>query len=73
MAAFLPVLARIVTLVRQEAECLRDDGQSLYDALLTDYEPGTTEAEVANIFDRLRTGAGQICVPACWKSRRRRR
>ena len=56
VAAFLPVLTEIVGLVRQEAECLREDGQTLYDALLDDYEPGTTEAEVADIFARLRAG-----------------
>ena len=56
ISAFLPVLEQVVALVRQEAECLREDGGTLYDALLEDYEPGMTEAEVATIFGRLRAG-----------------
>jgi carboxypeptidase Taq len=53
-ADFAPTLARIVALVRQQAECLRADGETLYDALLEDYEPGASEAGLAAMFDRLR-------------------
>ena len=55
-AAFAPVLARVIELVRQQAACLRGEGKSLYDALLEDYEPGATEAGIAAIFGRLRAG-----------------
>jgi len=54
-AAFAPVLERIVALKREEAACLAGDG-ARYDALLDDWEPGATAAEVATVFDRLRPG-----------------
>lgn len=54
-AGFAPALARIVALKREEAACLAGDGAA-YDALLDDYEPGATAAEVAAVFDRLRPG-----------------
>lgn len=53
-AAFAPSLARIVALKREEAACLADGRR--YDALLDDFEPGTTTADVDAIFDRLRPG-----------------
>ena len=43
-AGFAPVLARLVALKREEAACLATEGQSGYDALLDDYEPGMTTA-----------------------------
>src|SRR5699024_519723 len=39
---------------RAQAACLQDDGQTLYDALLDEYEPGATEAGLAAMFGRLR-------------------
>ena len=54
-AGFAPVLARIVALKREEAACLAGGG-GRYDALLDDFEPGATAAEVAAVFDRLRPG-----------------
>jgi len=53
VAAFVPVLEEVVTLKRQEAEALAADGE-LYDALVADYEHGTTSAEIAAIFDAMR-------------------
>jgi len=53
LAGFLPVLEGIVALRREEAAALAEDG-TLYDALLEDYEPGTTGAEIATLFDRMR-------------------
>lgn len=53
-ADFAPALARIIALVRRQAECLRRDGETLYDALLDDYEPGATEAGLEAMFGRLR-------------------
>ena len=53
-ADFAPALARIVALVRRQATCLCSDDETLYDALLEDYEPGATEAGLAAMFARLR-------------------
>ncbi|MEM9320805.1 MAG: carboxypeptidase M32 [Pseudomonadota bacterium] len=53
LASFLPVLAEIVARKREAASALAAGGD-LYDALLEDYEPGLTGAEVASMFDRMR-------------------
>lgn len=60
-ASFRPVLERIVARKREEAEALRGGGadtsgggESLYDALLEDYEPGATAAKMATLFAALR-------------------
>lgn len=53
VAAFLPYLARIVDLKRQEAAAVAGNGPA-YDALLDDYEPGATGAQVAAMFAALR-------------------
>jgi carboxypeptidase Taq len=51
--SFAPVLARVVALKRDEAAALADGGDA-YDALLDDYEPGATGAELQAMFDALR-------------------
>ncbi|MEM1274604.1 MAG: carboxypeptidase M32 [Pseudomonadota bacterium] len=53
VAAFLPILTEIVALKREAATALADGGD-LYDALVEDYEPGLTGAEIAAMFDRMR-------------------
>ena len=53
VAAFAPILAEVVALRREEASALAGDG-SLYDALLEDYEPGATAAELEAMFGALR-------------------
>ncbi|MCV2881014.1 carboxypeptidase M32 [Actibacterium sp. XHP0104] len=53
VAHFLPVLEKVVALKRQEAAALAAGGD-LYDALLEDYEPGTTSAQISAMFDRMR-------------------
>ncbi|HBS50677.1 MAG TPA: carboxypeptidase M32 [Rhodobacteraceae bacterium] len=53
VAAFLPVLDEVVRLRREEGAALAEGGD-LYDALLQDYEPGTTAAQIAEIFDAMR-------------------
>ena len=50
---FLPVLNDILMLKREEAAALADGGD-LYDALLEDYEPGATQAQIAALFDAMR-------------------
>ncbi|MCE8005733.1 carboxypeptidase M32 [Aestuariivita sp.] len=51
--AFAPVLEEIVSLKREEGAALAGGGD-IYDAMLADYEPGTTAAEIAAIFDAMR-------------------
>ena len=53
VASFLPVLSEIVALKRQEGQALAGDG-NLYDAMVEDYEQGTTSDEIAKIFDAMR-------------------
>lgn len=51
--AFAPTLERVLELRREEADALSGGGDR-YDALLQDYEPGTTAAEIKAIFDGMR-------------------
>ncbi len=56
VAGFLPALERMVALKRAEADCLATDGRARYDALLDDFEPGATAADLEVLFGRLRPG-----------------
>jgi carboxypeptidase Taq len=51
--AFLPILAEVVRLKREEGQALARHG-SIYDALLDDYEPGATAEGLAAMFGALR-------------------
>ncbi|MBT8154418.1 carboxypeptidase M32 [Epibacterium ulvae] len=51
--AFVPVLEEVVALKREEGQALADGGD-VYDAMIQDYEPGTTAAEIGAIFDAMR-------------------
>ncbi|WP_210529805.1 carboxypeptidase M32 [Rubellimicrobium arenae] len=53
VAAFLPVLEDVVALRREEGQAIADGGD-VYDALLDDYEPGTSSAQLAEMFGALR-------------------
>lgn len=55
-APFLPVLADVLSLKQQEGHALVDAGLGAtpYDALLDDYEPGATAAEISTLFDAMR-------------------
>ncbi|MEM8745988.1 MAG: carboxypeptidase M32 [Actinomycetota bacterium] len=55
-AAFAPMLRELVGLVRQEADAYIAAGlaETRYDALVDQYEPGTTEAELAVLLGDLR-------------------
>ena len=55
VAAFLPRQSEVIALRREEAAALAAGGD-LYDALLGDYEPGMSAAQVAALFDALRPG-----------------
>lgn len=50
---FLPTLDQVLMLKREEAAALAN-GDDPYDALLDDYEPDTTAAEIATLFDTMR-------------------
>lgn len=53
VAPFLPKLAEVLALSREKAAALADGGD-LYDALLEDYEPGATAADLDAMFGALR-------------------
>ena len=53
VAAFLPTLAEVLRLKREEAAALAQGGD-LYDALIDDYEPGATAASLGAMFDAMR-------------------
>ncbi len=52
-AAFAPVLQEVVALKQEEGAALAAGGD-LYDAMLQDYEPGTTGAEIEAMFSAMR-------------------
>ncbi len=54
-ARFLPHLERALELKHRYVDCF-DDVADPYDALLDDFEPGLTTAEVAEVLGRLKTG-----------------
>ncbi len=53
VADFLPTLAQVIDLKRQEAACLAEGGD-LYDALIDDYEPEATAESLGAMFGRMR-------------------
>lgn len=53
-ASFRPWLEQVVALKREEAEAVGSADGIPYDALLDEYEPGMTSAQVAAVFDPLR-------------------
>ncbi len=58
-AGFLPVLAEVVRLRREEGAALASGdsgGGDPYDALMQDYEPGGNAADMAAMFDTMRPG-----------------
>ena len=52
-AAFVPVLEQVVALKREEGAALAAGGD-VYDAMLEDYEPGITGAQIEAIFNQMR-------------------
>lgn len=53
VAAFLPTLDEVIRLKREEADCIAQ-GADPYDALIDDYEPGATAADLAAMFAAMR-------------------
>src|SRR5262245_50768902 len=58
-AAFRPHLKKIVALKRKQADAIGYETEP-YDALLDEYEPGVTAAEVTAVFDALRPGLVEL-------------
>ena len=54
VGAFLPVLENMVSLKRQEAQCLQMDGAELYDGLLDEFEPGMKTKTLSDMLGELR-------------------
>jgi carboxypeptidase Taq len=52
-ATFAPVLTEVIALKREEGQALAAGG-NVYDAMLADYEPGTTGAEIEAMFGAMR-------------------
>ncbi|MGB0496900.1 MAG: carboxypeptidase M32 [Rubricella sp.] len=59
-SAFAPTLARMVALKQEAAEALAEPGQTPYDALLDDYEPGMTATQLDRIFGDLRPSLSDL-------------
>ena len=53
VSAFLPILERVIELRQQEGTAISEGGDT-YDALLQDYEPGSSADELAAMFDAMR-------------------
>ncbi len=53
VAAFLPALEKVLRLKREEAQAIAGDGDP-YDAMLDDYEPGATAAQLGAMFGAMR-------------------
>ncbi len=51
---FQPALEKIVALKREEAQAVGKAGAVPYDALLDEYEPGATTADITRVFAQLR-------------------
>lgn len=51
---FRPWLEKMFALTRRKAECLKKPGAELYDALLDEYEPDATGAQIEAVFTPLR-------------------
>lgn len=51
---FQPWLEKIIFLKKQEAACVQEPGQTLYDALMDEYEPGATSEWISGVFGQLR-------------------
>ncbi len=47
-------LSVMVDLAKEKASCLSDDGSTLYDALLSEFEEGMSTQEVATLFDSIK-------------------
>ncbi|XDA96677.1 carboxypeptidase M32 [Sulfitobacter sp. LCG007] len=58
-SAFAPVLQEVIALKREEGAALAAGGD-VYDAMLQDYEPGLTGAELQTMFDAMRPEISEL-------------
>ena len=70
-AAFAPALRRNVELARARAQCLGEEGQSPYEALLADYDFGLRVADLQRVFDALAAQLPPLVQEARVRSPRR--
>lgn len=69
--AFAPWLAKTVELNRRKAECYGvPAGGDAYDALLDEFEPGMTGAEVERVFGALRAGLAPLIAAVAESERK---
>jgi carboxypeptidase Taq len=66
--AFAPALERNVELARAYAGCVAEDGESLYDALLGDYDFGLRTTEIRRLFGQLADALPPLVAEARVKS-----
>jgi len=60
-AAFAPTLEEVIALKREEGAALAEDRDiGIYDAMLEDYEPGTTAADLEAMFGALRPKLSEL-------------
>ncbi|HYB23222.1 MAG TPA: carboxypeptidase M32 [Solirubrobacteraceae bacterium] len=70
-AAFLPALARNVELARAYGQCVAEDGESAYEALLGDYDYGLRTAQLRRVFGALGEALAPLAAEASVRSPRR--
>jgi carboxypeptidase Taq len=70
-SAFLPALERNVELARARGECLAEEDESAYDALLGEYDYGLRTAVLRRLFGSLATALPPLVAVACERSPRR--
>jgi carboxypeptidase Taq len=70
-AAFEPALKRNVELARAYGECVAEEGQSAYDALLGDYDFGLTTQELRRVFGALAEALPPLVAQARVRTPRR--
>ena len=56
---FAPTLAKVIALKREEGQALANGGD-VYDAMLSDYEPGTTAADLEAMFGAMRPHLSEL-------------
>ena len=69
--AFVPALERNVELARAHGECLAEDGESVYEALLSDYDFGLRTEELRRVFGALAVALPPLVAEASVCSPRR--
>jgi carboxypeptidase Taq len=69
--AFVPALSRNVELARAHGECVAEDGQSPYEALLGDYDFGLLTQDLRRVFGALAEALPPLVAEAQQRSPRR--